>query len=202
MVKAKGKIGEKRKGGESGFTLVELMITIVIMLIVLGILIGIIAGVQSEYKVQRTRMEAINSAQTAQDNISRILRTAGTKGIQCGSGFQVEALTPAAQNADGSYGSLAVQADWNPADCQLNGTDENVTISVQGGILYLDAARLNPFVERIKAIRFKFYDKGNQPIPDAITNKQQISYIQIEVDAQTSDTQITTIKTSAQVRGR
>jgi prepilin-type N-terminal cleavage/methylation domain-containing protein len=80
MVTVKGKSGEKRKGGESGFTLVELMITIVIMLIVLGILIGIIAGVQSEYKVQRIRMEAINSAQTAQDNISRILRDGGNEG--------------------------------------------------------------------------------------------------------------------------
>ena len=192
----------KEKSGESGFTLVELIITMVIMLIVLGILSGIIAGVQSEYKVQRVRMEAINSAQTAQDNISRILRMAGTKGIQCASTFQVEALTPASQNADGSYGSLTIQADWNSADCQLNGTDENVTISVQNGILYLDAARQNPFVERINGIRFRFYDTANQLIANAITNKQQISYIQIEVDAQTSETQVTTIKTSARVRGR
>jgi prepilin-type N-terminal cleavage/methylation domain-containing protein len=196
MTKAKG------KSAESGFSLVELMITMVIMLIVLGILSGIIIGVQSQYKAQRIRMEAINNAQTAQDNISRILRMAGTKGIQCGSGFQVEAITPAAQKADGSYGSLSVQADWNPADCQLTGIDENVTISVQNGTLYLDAALQNPFVESINAIRFRFYDKENQLIPDAVTNKQKISFIQIEVDAQTSDQQVTTIKTSSQIRGR
>lgn len=191
-----------RKRGESGFSLMELIITIVIMLIVLGILSGIISGVQYEYKAQRIRMEAINSAQTAQDNISRIIRMAGTKGIQCSSSFLVEALTPSVPNADGSYGALAIQADWNPADCQLTGTDENVTISVQNGVLYLDAARQNPFVERIGGIRFNFYDKSNQIISDAVTNKQQISYIQIEVDAQTSDTQIATIKTSVRVRGR
>ncbi|HEX8286402.1 MAG TPA: prepilin-type N-terminal cleavage/methylation domain-containing protein [Pyrinomonadaceae bacterium] len=192
----------RQKDGERGFTLVELIITMVIMLIVLGILSGIIAGVQSEYKAQRTRMEAISNAQTAQDNISRILRMAGTKGIQCDSTFQVEAITPASQNADGSYSSLTIQADWNPADCQLTGTDENVTISVQNGILYLDAARLNPFVERINAVRFRFYDKANQLISNAVTNKQQISYIQIEVDAQTSETQVTTVKTSSRIRGR
>lgn len=192
----------KEKGGEDGFTLMELVITMVIMLIVLGILSGIITGVQREYKAQRIRMEAISSVQTAQDNISRILRMAGTKGIQCASSFQVEAVTPSSKNADGSYGSLTIQADWNPADCQLTGTDENVTISAQNGILYLDAGRLNPFVEKITAIRFRFYDKANQLIPDAVTNKQQISYIQMEVDAQTSETQVTTIKTSARVRGR
>jgi len=192
----------KRKNDESGFTLVELVITMVIMLIVLGILSGIIAGVQSEYKRQRIRMEAIGSAQTVQDNISRIVRMAGTKGIQCASTFQVQALTPADQNADGSYGSLALQADWNPADCQLTGIDENVTISVQNGTLYLDAARQNPFVDKINAIRFRFYDKTNQLITDAVTNKQQITYLKIEVDAQTSATQITTITTGAQIRGR
>jgi prepilin-type N-terminal cleavage/methylation domain-containing protein len=193
---------ENGKSRESGFTLIELIITIVIMLVVLGILSGIIAGIQYEYKAQRIRMEAITSAQTAQDNITRVIRMAGMKGIQCSNSFQVAALTPAARNADGSYSSLTIQADWNPADCQLNGTDENVTISVQGGILYLDAARQNPFVERISKIRFKFYDRANQLISDATTNKQQISYIQIEIDAQTSNNHVTTIKTSAQVRGR
>lgn len=192
----------KGKSSESGFSLVELIITIIIMLIVLGILSGIIAGVQSEYKAHRQRMEAINSAQTAQDNITRIVRMAGTKGIQCGSGFQPQAITPGAQKADGSYGSLAIQADWNPADCQLTGVDENVTIAVENGTLYLDAARQNPFVEKINGIRFIFYDKANQLIPDAITNKQQISYMKIEVDAQTSDNQITTIRTGVQIRGR
>jgi prepilin-type N-terminal cleavage/methylation domain-containing protein len=192
----------ERKGTESGFTLLELIITMVILLIVLGILSGIITSVQYQYKSQRIRMEAINNAQTAQDNITRLVRMAGTKGIQCSSAFQVEALTPTAKNADGSYGSLAIQADWNPADCQLTGIDENVTFVVQNGILYLDAAQQNPFVESINAIRFTFYDKLNQLIPDAVTNKQQISYIQIEIDAQTSETQVTTIKTTARVRSR
>jgi Tfp pilus assembly protein PilW len=192
----------KGNSSESGFSLVELIITMVIMLMVLGILSGIIAGVQFEYKVQRIRMEAINNAQAAQDNITRVMRMAGTKGIQCSNSFQVEALTPAIPNGDGSYSSVTLQADWNPADCQLTGVDENVTIAVQNGILYLDASRQNPFVERINAIRFRFYDKANQLITDAITNKQQISYIQIEVDANTSDTQVTTIKTSARIRGR
>lgn len=194
--------GLKEKSSESGFSLLELIITMVIMLMVLGILSGIIAGVQFEYKIQRIRMEAINNAQTAQDNITRIIRMGGTKGIQCSNSFQVEALTPASPNGDGSYGTVTLQADWNPADCQLTGVDENVTIAVQDGILYLDSARENPFVERINAIRFRFYDKANQLITDAISNKQQISYIQIEVDAKTSDTQITTIKTSARIRGR
>ena len=180
----------------------ELVISMVIMLSVLGLLSGIIAGVQSEYKRQRIRMEAIGSAQTVQDNISRIVRMAGTKGIQCASTFQVQALTPGAKNADGSYGSLAMEADWNPADCQLTGIDENVTISVQDGTLYLDAARQNPFVDKINAIRFRFYDKTNQLITDAVTNKQQITYLKIEVDAQTSATQVTTITTGARIRGR
>lgn len=192
----------KRKNDISGFTLVELVITMVIMLSVLGILSGIIAGVQTEYKKQRIRMEAIGSAQTVQDNISRIVRMAGTKGIQCANTFQVQPITPAAINADGSYGSMTIQADWNPADCQLTGVDENVTVSVENGTLYLDAARQNAFVDKINAIRFKFYDKTNQLIPDAVANKEQITYLKIEVDARTSATQVITIITGVQIRGR
>jgi prepilin-type N-terminal cleavage/methylation domain-containing protein len=194
MAKVKG------KSGENGFTLMELMITMVIMLIVLGILSGIISGVQIEYKRQRIQMEAVTSAQTAQDNISRIIRMAGTKGIQCSSAFQPQALTPGSQSADGSYASLAIEADWNPADCQLTGIDENVTISVQAGNLYLDAARQDPFVDKINAIRFRFYDAANQLITDAVTNKQKIRYVRIEVDAQTSSSTVTTIRTGVQVR--
>jgi Tfp pilus assembly protein PilW len=188
------------KNGERGFSLIELMISLVVMMVVLGILSGIISGVQIEYKRQRVQMEAISSAQTALDNISRIVRMAGTKGVQCASTFQPQALTPGSQNADGSYATLAVQADWNPEDCQLTGIDENVTISAQSGNFYLDAARANPFVDKIAAVRFRFYDGANQIIADAVTNKQKIKYIRIEVDAQMADATVTTLRTGIQIR--
>ena len=94
---------------------------------------------------QRPRMEAYESAELAMDTVIRTIRVAGSKEASCESGLILTALTPSDPAGSGVYNSLAVEADWNPADCTLNGVDENVKFSVANGNFYIDAAQSEPF---------------------------------------------------------
>ena len=186
---------------QDGFTLIELMMAMTITLLLLGVLAAALSGIQKEYNNQRPRMEAIHNANTAMDTIVRVLRMAGTKPPQCSS-LTVNALTPSLPDAAGNYTKLRVQSDWNAPDCALTGAEEDVTYSVANGVLYEDALNNQPFVDKVKALRFKFYNASNTLITDPVTNSGQISFVQIEIDTAPVNGYSTTIKSAVQLRGR
>lgn len=192
------KISPKRQGG---FSLIELMIAMTITLLLLGVLTAALSGIQKEYNYQRPRMEALHNANTAMDTIVRVLRMAGTKPPSCTS-LTVTALTPSVPDANGYYTKLRIQTDWNPADCALTGTEEDVTYSVSNSTLYEDAANTKAFVDKINALRFKFYNSSNTLITDPVTNSSQVSFVQIEIDTTPVNGSSTTIKSAVQLRGR
>lgn len=196
------KISSKRQAAPAaaGFTLIELMIAMTITLLMLGVLAAVLSGIQKEYNYQRPRMEAIHNANTAMDSIVRVIRMAGTKPPSCTS-LTLAALTPSQPDASGNYTKLRVQADWNPADCAITGTEEDVTYSVSSGTLYEDAANTKAFVDKINALRFKFYNSSNTLITDPVTNSSQISFVQIEIDTAPVNGFSTTIKSAVQLRG-
>lgn len=178
----------------------ELLIAMTIVLMMLAVLASVLASFNYQYRTQRTRLEAINNAQTAADTIIRLVRMAGSRPVNCASGFQVQALTPSVSLGNQYFGKLRIQADWNAPDCSLAGIDEDVTFSVNNGVLYLDANGQIPFVNRISAVRFKFFDKNNTVISDPQTQTSLITYIQVEVDALADDQTLTTVTSAASIR--
>lgn len=190
----------KDKKCESGFSLIELVITITILLIMLASATFVLISVNREFRSQKPRMEALNNIQTAVDSISRVVRMGGTKPKQCNDAFTVTALTPSEKNSDGSYSRLRVRADWNPADCALTGTDEDITISTSGGNLYLDAAGQNVFVDKIGAVKFRFFDSGNNAIADPVADSAKIRVVRLMVDTSVPGETATTISTDVRVR--
>ncbi|HEX8736119.1 MAG TPA: prepilin-type N-terminal cleavage/methylation domain-containing protein [Pyrinomonadaceae bacterium] len=195
-------ISELKKSSSSakGFSLIELMIAMTIVLMMLAILASILASFNYQYRTQRIRLEAINNAQTAADTIIRLIRMAGSRPVNCDSSFQPQALTPSVYLSNQYFGKLRIQADWNSPDCTLAGIDEDVTFSVNNGVLYLDNNAQIPFVNRISAIRFKFFDKNNAVITSPQNQPSLITYIQVEVDAMADDQTLTTITSSASIR--
>jgi type II secretory pathway pseudopilin PulG len=153
----RGLILKFKNSPSKGFSLMELMIAMTVVLMVLGILASILAGINRQFRTQRPRLETINNAQTVADTIVRLIRMAGNRPVNCASAFLVPPPVPSAPLANGYFGSLRVQSDWNPADCSLNGVEEDVTFSVNNGIFYLDAAQQIPFVDKISALRFKLF---------------------------------------------
>jgi Tfp pilus assembly protein PilW len=184
-----------------GFSLIELMLAMTITLLLLGVLAGVLSGIQKEYNNQNPRMIAIHNANTAMDTMVRIIRMAGTKSPEC-TGLTLTALTPSQATTGGNYSKLRIQADWNPSDCSLNGVEEDVTYSVSGGILYEDAANTKPFVDRISALRFRFYDSSNTLLANPVIDSGKIAFVQIEIDTAPVDGHSTTIKSAVRLRGR
>jgi prepilin-type N-terminal cleavage/methylation domain-containing protein len=191
----------KSKSSDSrGFSLVELMIAMTIVLIMLGILASILKGINYQFRTQRPRLEAINNGQTAVDTVIRLARMAGNRPLTCPSTFQVLAPTPSVPLGGGNFGALRIQSDWNPVDCALTGVEEDVTFSVKNGVLYLDAAQLVPFVDRVSALRFQFYDNQNVLITDAQTRTSDIAFIRVELDTLATDGTSPTIISGAALR--
>ncbi len=198
----KGHLRSDKSKSSGGFSLIELLLAVFVLILILATLSSILAGVRREFEVQRPRMEALNNAQTAVDSIARLARMADNKPPECPVSFVFAGLTPSYLNADGSYARLRIQSDWNPADCSLAGTTEDVTISVSDGNLYLDAAQTEIFVERIAAVRFRFYDESNAFIADPVTNASQIRIVRIEIDPDTPGEPTQTLWTAVKVRAR
>jgi prepilin-type N-terminal cleavage/methylation domain-containing protein len=184
----------------TGFSLVELLIAMTIVLSMLAILTSILSGINHQFRTQRPRLEAINNGQTAADTIVRLARMAGNSSLNCPAGFQVLAPAPSAPLGNGYFGSLRIQADWNPADCSLNGVEEDVTFSVKDGVLYLDANQEIAFVDRISAVRFQFFDNKNVLITDPQVRSADIAFIRVEIDTLADDGTSPTIISGASLR--
>jgi prepilin-type N-terminal cleavage/methylation domain-containing protein len=188
-----------KNSSSKGFSLIELMIAMTVVLIVLGILASILAGINRQFRTQRPRLEAVNNAQTVADTIVRLVRMAGNRPVNCASTFLVPPPAPSAPLANEYFGSLRVQADWNPADCSLNGVEEDVTFSVNNGIFYLDSAQQIPFVDKISALRFKLFDKNNLVITNTAL-ATGTKFVRVEIDTIAPDGTLTTITSGASIR--
>jgi prepilin-type N-terminal cleavage/methylation domain-containing protein len=195
----RGLMFKMKNSPSKGFSLVELMIAMTIVLMVLGILASILAGINYQFKTHRPRLETINNVQTAADTIVRLIRMAGSRPVNCPDAFLVPAPMPSSQLANGYFGSLRVQSDWNPADCSLNGVEEDVTFSVKNGIFYLDAAQQIPFVDKISTLRFKLFDVNNTLITDPNLSAG-VKFINVEIDTLSPDGTSVTIKSGAFIR--
>lgn len=188
------------RSSSKGFSLLELMIAVTVMLIMLAVLASVLAGINYQFRTQRPRLEAVNNAQTAVDTVIRLIRMAGSRPVNCPSTFQVSAPTASFHLGQQYFGKLRIQADWNPADCSLGGIEEDVTFSVKDGVLYIDAAQQVPFVDKVSAVRFKFFDKNNAVIPNPQIQASEIVYVLVEVDTHAVDGVYTTVSSAASIR--
>jgi prepilin-type N-terminal cleavage/methylation domain-containing protein len=193
-------ISKLRRSTSAGFSLIELMIAMTIVLSMLAILTSILSGINHQFRTQRPRLEAVNNGQTAADTIIRLARMAGNRSLNCPAGFVVLPPVPSASLGNGYFASLRIQADWNPADCSLGGVEEDVTFSAKDGVFYLDANQEIPFVDRISALRFQFFDNKNQLITDPQTRGGDIAFIRVEIDTLATDGTSPTIISGASLR--
>lgn len=197
MLSSKSKL---KNASSKGFSLLELMIAMTVMLIMLGVLSSILAGVNYQFRTQKPRLEAVNNAQTALDTIVRLIRMAGSRPVNCTSAFQVPPPAPTNSLGNQYFSKLRLQADWNPADCSLGGVEEDVTFSVNNDILFIDASQQTPFVDKISAVRFMFFDKNNTVLANPQIQSSEIAYIKVEIDTIAVDGNYTTVSSAASIR--
>lgn len=183
-----------------GFSIVELMIAMVIVLVMLAFITSILSGLNHQFRTQRPRLEVMSNAQMAADTITRLARMSGSRTLNCTNGFQTQAPAASAPLGNGYFAKVRLQSDWNPSDCTLNGIEEDVTFSIKDNTLYLDAAQQVPFVDKISALRFQFFDKDNSLITDPQTRSNDISFIRVEIDTLSDDGTSPTVTSAAKLR--
>lgn len=199
----------KRKipNNESGFTLVELLITTVILIFILGTMSGIVYSVQSSYRKQQERTDAVNEASAALDMITRLIRMAGNNpnGI---SGLQ--AIDPGTAQG-GVYQTIRIRSDWHGStlssmpDGDISDSLEDVTFFVQNNKLMKqepsDTSAVE-FLDNVNYLQFVYYDTNNVMITDPVSNSASICRIDITIIMGQSNSTPITFTSSAFLRQR
>lgn len=174
--KTKARAVAHRLSSEAGFSLVELIIVMGIMILILGLLASVVAGMETNYRQQRPRTEAINSANTAMDMLVRLVRSAGNNLDDSG-------IIPGPVGADGAYHTIRIQSDWNPVDGMTSGVLEDVTFSVANNALQIQEGA-NPstdYVTGVASVTFTYYDNTNNVIADPVVNNDRIALVKIDL---------------------
>lgn len=157
----------------SGFTLVELLISMIVLSVVLGGTAITMTKMQRQYTSQRGAVEARDAARSLEVMLGALFRTAGANPRRITtSGVLMSSLTvdPLAR---GVWNNVDLQADFNPVDSLLTGELEQVHVRLTNDTVYLrmrSGGTLDPVVAPVSQLLFRFYDvDGNE-----ITNAAQV----------------------------
>ena len=188
-----------------GFSLLEVLIVIVILGVVLGFVAQLVQSVQRDYLVQMQLIEAQNNARTALDTVVRLVRIAGNDPERIG----VQPIDPD-PDGNGQFDSVHLQADWNPPDGALDDPYEDIIFSTNNGSLIIQepSSPFNPaaipFLDRIQAVTFAYFDRNNNPVADPVATPGSIASIDIVVqtDAPGPGGAPLTFRSSATIRRR
>jgi Tfp pilus assembly protein PilW len=140
-----------KQKSQSGFSLVELLITCVIMLFVLAIMATIVSGVQSSYRVYRERAAKHEDALASLNLITRLIRNAGDNTTQT-------ALTATGNNR------LRIKSDWTNSDNSLDDAFEDVEFYVSNNTLYMmnsgSTSNTVEVAQNIQSVTFSYFDSN------------------------------------------
>ena len=186
----------------SGFSLIELLISTTLVLIIFSGVTGFVIVVNRQFVTQRTRIIAVNNGEAAADTIARLIRLSGSRPSNCAGSFVVPDITPSdAISSSGSwYSKVRIRSDWNPSDCSLSGVEEDVTVSAGASYLFLDAGQNTPFVGNIGDIRFQFYDRGGTLMTSPETSASNIALVRISITTIARDGTSTVLTNSVSIR--
>jgi type II secretory pathway pseudopilin PulG len=131
----------RTRTGESGFSLVEMLVASAVSIVVLGGAVMLTTQIQNGYRRQVEDSTAIQEARYALDWVGRLIRGAGNNSFArvltdcpvAATPIQAVTIDP---NGDGVNDDIRLQSDSNPPDGVFGGTagncnqpDEDVTIS-------------------------------------------------------------------------
>jgi len=172
---------------ESGFSLVELLVTMVVMLTVLGVVTQVVVRSNVVYAQQRAHLERRYNTATTVEMIARLLR-------------QAESIStdPDGNNA---LDSVRIVADWNPRDGDTTDPYENITFSQAGTTLFkrepTDAAVV-PFAENVDRLTFAYFNPAGGPVLNPLTvTSNQLAFVTVTVGTPAVDGQPGLVLTSS-----
>ena len=193
---------ERRFGQATGYSLIEMLITIAVMTVVMGLIGTVMITVQRQYMSQQKLIDASNNARVALDLVLRLVRVAGNNPERIG-------FEPIHPDPDGNsqMDSIRLRADWNPGDGDISDAYEDMIFSTSNGVLYIrrpsDGSPVE-FVDRVESLTFSYKDRDGADISssNAVANRNSIAYVDIELRTSVPDVPAILFKSSAVVRTR
>lgn len=142
----------------SGFTLIELMISITMLAIVLGAMTKSMLSMQRGYVRQREMVRSEDAMRSAELIISSILRTAGAnpRNMTGAGAPRIDPLAP-------PFDTLRVVADFNPADADVADLLEDVQVWALNDTLFVRwqaGAAATPVAFPVRNLSFQYDSAG------------------------------------------
>ncbi len=143
-----------RPGNESGFTIMEFIISSFIMVVIAAAAFGALAEVQRAASYQTEVQAVLNNSRIAMQTLERYLRHAGNDPLGCGlTGISIISPTEVRVRSDLKGSAGPGNPDKGDPDGDINDSGENVTIRfnrrsrtlevVQGGAVQIVASYIS-----------------------------------------------------------
>jgi prepilin-type N-terminal cleavage/methylation domain-containing protein len=154
----------------SGFTLVEMLISMIVLSVVLGATTVSMMKVQQRYTLQRGSVEARDMTRSLEVMLGAMFRTSGANPRRITTGGVL--MTPMTVDplARGVWNNIDLRADFNPVDSLLTGELEQVHVRLTNDTVYLQlrsGGALDPVVAPVSQLLFRFYDVDGNEITNA-----------------------------------
>ena len=117
----------------SGFTVIELIVSLAILTIVMGSVMGIVLSIQQNFTKRRERARAYESLRAAQLIVATVLRSAVANPLDS---LGLTLLDPDPLNHS-RFDNLRVVSDFNPADGDVTDMLEDVLVEVEADTLFV-----------------------------------------------------------------
>jgi prepilin-type N-terminal cleavage/methylation domain-containing protein len=144
--------------GRSGFTLIEMMISIVLLSVILGSLFGLVIRAQRDYVRQRDVDRAQEAMRSAELAITTALRNAKADPYVTGS-----SLIDPTPSGGTTYDAVRIKSDYNPSDGDFNDMLEDVQFSIASDTLQVRweaGGSLQAFTFPIDSLKFEYFDSA------------------------------------------
>jgi Tfp pilus assembly protein PilW len=197
---------------ESGFTLVEFIVSSLILMIVLGGSLTLATQIQQAYQFQTDDTAVEQEARYALDWIARDLRSAASDPYSVIASKQGIFLDP--NGGADTDDSIRIQADINPTDGDIADAGENVTIALDAVNRVITRADTNSAAPAAAAMTDTIFTDLSFTFLDAsrtvTANSDLVAYIHVQVTARsrgrnaraTGGSTIATLATEVRVRTR
>jgi prepilin-type N-terminal cleavage/methylation domain-containing protein len=146
----------------TGFTLVEMLVTLVMLSIVMASVTGMITATQRDYTRQRQALQLEENVRSAELTIARLLRTATVDPFSTSVGvLNVDPL------ARGVFDNIRVRSDYNPADGDVLDLLEDALVYTARDTLYVRwqaGAVPQPVAYPVRSLLFEYFAVDNTPV--------------------------------------
>lgn len=147
-----------RRMGAAGFTLAELAISLGLLGVVLSAIVGTVVSMQRGYVRQREVARAEDALRVAETTIATMVRTAGANPRNI-TGANAPRLVPDPVTP-GTFNSLRVVSDFNPADSSVAGLLEDALVQTRNDTLFVrwqagDSSRAVAYP--VRSMLFQYY---------------------------------------------